>query len=269
MKSLKTKLILYFGSVLLIFSLFMGLVSYVNSMAGMANIQKQMLLDKIEGDLASSTYYFRNFYGDVKKSGDTLYGIDEKNIEGNYEMVDAILEDLGDVATIFVKSGDDFKRISTNIKSDNGDRAVGTFLGKDSAAYETVMNGETYIGEANILGEAYYTGYKPIKNGNDEIVGLLFIGTSMKDSENFMKAHGLKNIRNNIILIVLGLIVGQVFVNFIAKGLTDPIIQVSNEMEKISKYDLTIDKESKLEILSNKKDEIGTISRSVVDVQKI
>lgn len=40
---------------------------------------------------------------------------------------------------------------------EDGKRAIDTFLGKDSAAYEPVMKGETYVGEANILGEAYYT----------------------------------------------------------------------------------------------------------------
>jgi hypothetical protein len=50
-------------------------------------------------------------------------------------MVDAILNDLGDTATIFMKDGDDFLRISTNVKKADGARAIGTKLGKDSAAY--------------------------------------------------------------------------------------------------------------------------------------
>ena len=43
---------------------------------------------------------------------------------------------------------------------DGNVRAIGTFLGTDSSAYETIMSGQTYIGEANILGADYYTAYQ-------------------------------------------------------------------------------------------------------------
>lgn len=37
------------------------------------------------------------------------------------------------------------KRISSNVMYEDGKRAIDTFLGKDSAAYEPVMKGETYV----------------------------------------------------------------------------------------------------------------------------
>lgn len=262
-KSIRSKLVVYFGVITLIISLTIGTLSYISSIDGMKNIQTQMLGDKIKGDIESSSYYFKNYYGTVKLNNESLFDIKGKSIDGTNEMVDAVLEDLGDVATIFVKVGDDFKRISSNIMLDNGERAIGTFLGTDSKAYATVINGETYIGEADILGEAYYTAYKPIKNNDDEIIGILFVGTSIKESENSIKVHSSKMGKHNLIVFILSLIVGQVCVFVISKGITKPIIEVSEEIEKLSRYDLTTNEDGKLEKLTKRNDEIGTIANSV------
>lgn len=51
-------------------------------------------------------------------------------IEYNYELVDIISSDLGDLVTIFKKDGDDFKRVITTVKDEKGNRAVDTVLDK-------------------------------------------------------------------------------------------------------------------------------------------
>lgn len=94
----------------------------------MDDIQAQMLMDKLEGDIASVSYYFKDFYGEVAQNNETLLDSKGKSIAGRYEMVDTVLEDLGDVATVFAKVGDDFKSISSNVMLDNGERAVGSIL---------------------------------------------------------------------------------------------------------------------------------------------
>ena len=51
-------------------------------------------------------------------------------LNGNFSIVDRFTEMTGATATVFVKVGDDFLRASTSLKKENGERAVGTFLGK-------------------------------------------------------------------------------------------------------------------------------------------
>jgi hypothetical protein len=96
-------------------------------------------------------------------------------INGNYEIVDAIKEKHGCVATFFVKKGDDYIRVSTNVQKD-GNRAVGTKLDPAGKAYAAVTKGETYRGEADILGAKHDTVYEPIKNDKSEVVGVYFAG---------------------------------------------------------------------------------------------
>lgn len=96
-------------------------------------------------------------------------------VNGNYEIVDAVKEKTGCVATFFVKKGDDFIRISTNVQKE-GNRAVGTKLDPEGPAIKVVSKGETYQGEADILGSKHVTIYEPIKDAQGVIVGLYFVG---------------------------------------------------------------------------------------------
>jgi methyl-accepting chemotaxis protein len=94
----------------------------------------------------------------------------------------------GSVATIFVRKGNDFARITTSLKKEDGTRAVGTMLGDAHPAHKKLMSGETYHGIAKLFGSWYMTKYTPIKQGG-EIIGALFVGTNInKDIEEFTKS---------------------------------------------------------------------------------
>ncbi len=82
----------------------------------------------------------------------------------------------GSVATIFEKKGDDFLRIATSLKKEDGSRAVGTTLDRAHPAYPLLLKGETYIGKATLFGKDYMTKYVPVKDGSGNVVGVYFIG---------------------------------------------------------------------------------------------
>ena len=49
-------------------------------------------------------------------------------MNNNFDLVDEVVKQAGGTATIFVKSGDDYVRVATNVKKDDGSRATGTVL---------------------------------------------------------------------------------------------------------------------------------------------
>lgn len=203
MKTNKTKLIAYCGMLALLASLIVGLLGFSYSNKEMDNIKNQLLKKHVENNINLTMKYINNSYGTLTQGDVTLLDSDGNSIEGRFGVVDSVLEDLGDKSTIFVKVKDDFKRISTNIMFDENERAIGTFLGTDHNAYKTVINGELYIGEAKILDENYYTAYKPIKDKNNNVIGLLFVGTATKTLDNIIKVHDAKMSKTNILIIVL------------------------------------------------------------------
>ena len=203
MKISKTKLIAYCGMIALLASMIVGLLGFSNSTKDINDIMNQLLKKHVENNINLTMKYINNSYGTLTQGDGTLLDSHGNSIEGRIGVVDTVLEDLGDKSTIFVKVKDDFKRISTNIMSDENERAIGTFLGTDHNAYQTVINGELYIGEAEILGESYYTAYEPIKDKNNNVIGLLFVGMPTKILDNIIKVHDAKMSKINILIIVL------------------------------------------------------------------
>jgi Cache 3/Cache 2 fusion domain len=92
----------------------------------------------------------------------------------NYATVDAIKTKVGGTATVFVKDGEEFVRVSTNVKKEDGTRAVGTPLARNKA-YESIMKNEMFCGEVEILGSKYDTCYDPI-SAEGKVVGIYYFG---------------------------------------------------------------------------------------------
>ncbi|PKH23126.1 methyl-accepting chemotaxis protein [Enterobacterales bacterium CwR94] len=90
--------------------------------------------------------------------------------------VDGFLERTGAIATIFVRSGDQFVRVSTSLKKEDGTRAVGTQLDNNSPAWQPVSQGEIFRGITALYGKRYMTEYLPIKDDAGAVIGLLFVG---------------------------------------------------------------------------------------------
>lgn len=115
-------------------------------------------------------------------------------LNNDFTTVDDFTAGSGAVATVFAKVGDDFLRITTSLRKENGDRAMGTFLGKNSPAYAPIMQGETYVGVARLFGKDYMTRYSPIYNPNKELIGILFIGYDFTEAFQSVK-QSLKEIK--------------------------------------------------------------------------
>jgi hypothetical protein len=113
--------------------------------------------------------------GAPKQEGTGLFFGGTK-MNGNYALVDSLHEKHKCTATLFVRKGEGFIRISTNVIKDDGTRAVGTMLDPKGPAIAAITKNEAYYGFADILGKKYETGYEPVKNGAGEIIGVYYIG---------------------------------------------------------------------------------------------
>jgi len=108
---------------------------------------------------------------------ETLYFGNTK-INGDFTLVDSLKERFGGTATFFVKRGNEFVRVSTNVMKD-GNRAVGTILDPNGPAIAAIKQGKAYYGIADVLGNISDTGYEPIKNPNNQIIGIYYVGHSL------------------------------------------------------------------------------------------
>ncbi|MBB1337823.1 methyl-accepting chemotaxis protein [Pseudoalteromonas sp. SR44-2] len=135
---------------------------------------------------------FKGMYpGEFKKSDqkvmvvDTMVPIllhDGEQVNNNIDIVENYAKLTGGNATVFMRDGDDFFRITTSLKKSDGQRAIGTYLGKKHPGYQPLMNGQSYEGYAKLFGNEYMTVYQPIKNKQNQVIGILYIGFNINDA---------------------------------------------------------------------------------------
>lgn len=98
-----------------------------------------------------------------------------RKINNNYDVVDEIKKSTGAAATVFVKEGDEFVRVSTNVLTPEGKRGVGTTLAR-AKAYEAVSKGESFCGVVDVLGTSLDSCYNPVKDGGGKVIGVTYVG---------------------------------------------------------------------------------------------
>lgn len=113
---------------------------------------------------------------------DLLFGNNAQ--ANNYALVDRVADVIGGTATIFVRQGNEYVRISTNVMNNGtGQRATGTALDPSGEAIRAINRGESFYGMVDILGEPFLTGYEPILNNQNQIIGILYTGFSADMTE--------------------------------------------------------------------------------------
>ena len=93
-----------------------------------------------------------------------------------FDLVDGVTKLFGGTATLFVRSGDDFGRVSTNVKKPDGTRAIGTLLDPKGKVIGDIRDGKAFYGVVQILGNPFITGYEPMRDASGRIVGIWYVG---------------------------------------------------------------------------------------------
>ncbi len=181
------------------------------------NLQVKQTARVVEGNfdviIDTSLRFFENslttFYGDLQSNsyalGDSVRVKDVVVPELYYngvalsqqtDVVDNFSILTGGVATIFVKSGNDFVRISTSLTNEKGERALATSLGANHPAYGemTKSNPQLFRGKVRLFGRDYLSTYKPVVDSQKQAIGILFIAYNLEDTHRLM-VQNLENIR--------------------------------------------------------------------------
>jgi methyl-accepting chemotaxis protein len=101
-------------------------------------------------------------------------------VNRNYDLVDKLKSETGvPTATIFAQDW----RVSTNVPySDHTTRAIGTRVSK-AVADKVLIQGKVFLGDANIVGTDYLTGYRPLYDHRQQLahrkaqpIGIAYVG---------------------------------------------------------------------------------------------
>lgn len=257
MKSLKVKLTAVILALVIIASVSTGIICFVEEF----QVTEKIIQTQFEDKLASSSNmvetYLNKQFGEISINKDgVMVGKDGKPIEGKYEHLDQVSENMGVVATLFAKTGSDYTRILTTVLDEQGKRAVGRTLDATGKVYQEVSNGNVYFGEADILGKKYITRYEPILDSSKEIIGIYFVGLPIENITSILDEGKASTLKSVTVLSVITLLVAIAASYFAATSITKPIRKITDVAEEIAEGNFDV------ELNIKSQDEVGHLANA-------
>ena len=243
--NLQKKLIIFINGCIVAACLVLGIISYFIAGDGF----EVALVQKADSDLRQMEEALDKEYpGDWVRKDDGLYkGSFRAN--GNEFQVDYFAGLTGNNVTFFEGA----TRVATSFKDGSGKRMVGTDASE--AVQEAVLKkGETYTGMAEVAGKNYLAAYKPLKNANGEIVGMLYMG---------IPTASLEGLQSRFVYTMVGavavmLLIFGVVISLAAKKGVAPIREVEETLEMMADGDLTVP-----DVQIDGTDEIASLANSM------
>lgn len=190
-----------------------------------------------------------------------IYGGDILNRD--YRIVDKIKdivyrgEKYGgrDIGTATIFQGD--LRVSTNVMTGEMERAIGTRVWEE-VGEQVLERGQPWVGEAFVVNNWYITAYEPIRDLENRIIGMLYVGILKKP---FADAR-LKVVAVFLAIVLLGVASAAVAAGFLAGRITRPIRQMQKIAGAIAAGDYS------REIRVKSKSEVGELADSFNSMTK-
>ncbi len=150
----------------------------------------------------------------------------------DFTLVDRIRSVAGvDTSTIFL--GD--WRVSTNVLTETGERAIGTRLSEEVARV-VLHEGQEYTGRAFVVKENFITRYTPLRDHTGQIVGILYVGAR---EEAFLSlVHDFN--RRVVLIAVVSILIAVLLSLPVARSITQPIISLVAASAEVAGGDMSV-----------------------------
>ncbi|MGA1826039.1 MAG: cache domain-containing protein [bacterium] len=157
----------------------------------------------------------------------------------NYEIVDRIKQTVfqnikykgKDIGTVTLFQDD--LRISTNVMNENGERAIGTRVSEE-VYNQVVLHAKKWIGRAYVVNNWYIAAYEPIRNFNNKIIGMLYVGILEEELTDWQR----KTIFYFLAITFLGLIISMLLSFFFSHYLSSAIKKLVTASQQMASGDL-------------------------------
>src|ERR1700730_5878557 len=174
----------------------------------------------------------------------------------DHKIVDRVTSFVGGTATLFVydDASQQFVRRTTNVKKENGERAVGTQLAADHPAQAVLRGGEAYKGPAMLFGRRFYTAYQPVFGAAGKVIGIVYVGipTAQFDSMLWQALWGMAIAAGIAALLVLGMTM------VIVRRITKPLRAVTEALTVLAEGKTDVEIQH-----ADRHDKIGAIARTI------
>jgi methyl-accepting chemotaxis protein len=174
----------------------------------------------------------------------------------DHRTVDRATSYVGGNATLFVydDAANQFVRRTTNVKKENGERAVGTQLAADHPGQAILRRGEAYKGPAILFGRRFYTAYHPVFNPAGKVVGIIYVGIAMAELDGML----WQAIDTMAIAAGLAALLALVATALLVRRITKPLKAVAETLTVLAEGRTDVEVK-----YADRHDEIGVIARTI------
>lgn len=259
MRSIKTKLVLWFSIMICITISVVGIVGLDRAKYYMEKVALQDASKKVESDIGIFRLFIQHEHGLLSLDKGRIIDAKGVSLNSNYNILSDIDKELGDIGSVYIKEGESFTNIATNVITDNGSRLEGEII-EDPEILEALMNDEPYVGLVEIDGKKYQASYETLKSASNVTIGALFIGIPLEEVTGTIE-EGQRSISIIFISISAVFIVLTIVITFIiGHGITRKLKETVECAGGIQNLDVSKDIPDSL---LNSKDEVGTLSKAI------
>lgn len=257
MKSLKGKLVIFILILVTLSSLITTFIGLYQSSKVAEQAIRTVTQDRLVGTNQMLHTYLEQEFGTLSlTAGGELVAQNKQPLAGRFEEIDEFARNAGVVATLFVKKSEDFVRVLTTVVDEKGERAIGTKLDSSGAAYQAVSKDGEFYGEAAILGAKYMTGYAPLYDEKQQIIGAYFVGLPLEAVDTIMAEGRQSTIQSSAIMIAVVLALDVIAVILLSNRIVNPIKKVTGAAQQIANGDFNVS------LSVSSKDEIGRLAKA-------
>ncbi len=209
--------------------------------------------------LTICVYMFRNLITGMQEercvNGTDMLAYELDKMSGSEDVnqiLDEMKQRMGCEFTIFEG---DIRVYSTLMQ--NGERVVGTKLSADLKAI-VLDQGQSYVGEADILGISYLCSYVPTRGDDGEVNGLIFAGLPITDAK-----QGTANVINVISMVSFVTITCCVlFLAFyLSRRISIPLREITRVAQRLERGDLGLAANEDIRVRVHSNDEVGILGQ--------
>jgi methyl-accepting chemotaxis protein len=174
----------------------------------------------------------------------------------DHRIVDRATSYVGGNATLFVydDATQQFVRRTTNVKKENGDRAVGTQLAADHPGQAMLRRGEAYKGPAMLFGHRFYTAYQPVFDPAGKVIGIVYVGIATAELDGMLSQAIFAMTVAAGIAALLALVATMLLV----RRVTKPLNAVTEALTALAEGRTDVEVK-----YAGRSDEIGAIARTI------
>jgi methyl-accepting chemotaxis protein len=174
----------------------------------------------------------------------------------DHRLVDRATSYLGGSATLFAydEASQQFIRRTTNVKKENGDRAVGTQLAADHPAQAVLRRGQAYRGPAILFGSRFYTAYQPVFGEGGKVIGIVYVGIPTAQLDGMLS----QALTAMAIAAAIAALLVLAMTMMIVRRVTKPLRAVTETLTVLAEGRTDVEVQ-----YADRHDEIGAIARTI------